>query len=146
MLPASQHSGCSPPQAAQFSLDYLRTWTKASAGGCSDYKPMGVYLCLCICVCVCVCICLCAYLCVSVCLYVFIFVPMCVFMCLSMCLCGSVGVECIFVYLTEYLRVHLCLHVSMSICMSITWGDPQRESLTCPWRSASTKFWSPVPS
>lgn len=106
------------------------------------------WVCICVCVSVFVCVFVYVSVCVSVCicLLVFIFVPMCVFMCLSVCLCGSVGVECIFVYLREYLRVHLCLHVSMSMCVSITWGDPQRERLTCPWRSASTKFWSPVPS
>ena len=115
MLPASQHSGCSPPQAAQFSLDYLRTWTKASAGGCSDYKPMGVYLCLCICVCVCVCICLCAYLCICllVCVYICAYVCVYVSLYVFMWICGGGVYICVFDRVSESTFVSACIHEHM---------------------------------
>ena len=110
-----------------------------------------VYVCVCLCVCICVCICVCVSVyvsvcvCVSVCLCVCICacVCICVFLCVCMCVCG---VQCMFGCLTECLRACLCRHVSMHTCESITWGDPQRERLACPWLSASTQLWSLVPS
>jgi len=75
---------------------------------------------------------LCVCTCVSLAGYVFFYVPACVFACVSVLLwVVCMSVDCVSGSASVYLPV------SMYRCESITWGDPQRERLTCSCLSAN---------
>ena len=94
---------------------------------------VGVSICLPLSLCVSACV----YLWASVCLHVFPYVFLtCVFLggsyvCVWLCACACTSV---------------CLHVSVCTRGSTTWGGPQRERLTGPWRSARSRVLTLVPS
>ena len=145
MLPTSQSSGCSPPPAAQTSLDPVKD-PSLSPGqkAWDDYEPMGdlciyVFVCLCMYLCGSVCLSLCVLVCICLPKYVYMCAYMCVYMCLCVLICVALWVEHISVCDHVSVHVFVCLHVSMYRCGSITWGGIQRKRLTGPQLLAS--FW-----